>query len=223
MGQDNEYGLHTGGDGNQNGTFGGQANFGDTFNTGDPAIPQQTLKPLGEYMNFKLGQQQDLPTNSLGKTDYRAISIHGGGYYSPDTHSGSQDTKQRVRSTIEQEPELDSWEPVLNPRGFYNRARELRSWGHEVYPREENSDKRHETVSYQLTKEYGPGWTRFAGITNELQGLFFHDLPDLPGRLRGERPWAFSMKDMNANEVGIQRAVEEMKERRLMGMKPWGK
>ncbi|GAB6037602.1 hypothetical protein JCM15519_21610 [Fundidesulfovibrio butyratiphilus] len=74
----------------------------------------------------------------------------------------------------------------------------------------EDSDTRHATVSYLLTKEFGPNWTRLAGYGNEIQGLLYQDLPDLWRRLNGERPWAFSLDDFEANEVGIHRAEQEI-------------
>lgn len=106
------------------------------------------------------------------------------------------------------------WHAVLNPQEAYERTKTLRAWGQEFYPRERFSDERHETVSNFLTKEYGPTFTRIAGVVNELQGFVMHDIPDLPGRIRGERPWAFSLNDLRANEVGIQRAEQEMESRK---------
>jgi hypothetical protein len=110
------------------------------------------------------------------------------------------------------------WHGVLNPMEAHDRFKLLRTWGHEFYPRQNNfdpySDKRHATVSNFLTKEYGPTFTRIAGVVNEVQGLVMHDIPDLPGRIRGERPWAFQLNDLRANEVGIQEAVREMESRK---------
>jgi len=101
-------------------------------------------------------------------------------------------------------------EPILHFGEHYDRAKALRSWGHNQFNGEVNSDVRHSTVSYKLAHEYGPDWSRIAGIGNELQGLVLHDVPDLPGRIMGERPWAFSLQDLRANEVGIQRAEKEI-------------
>ncbi len=102
----------------------------------------------------------------------------------------------------------DWWEPIVHPITFYNRASELRRWGHETFPREANSETRHYVVSHILTEEYGPGWTRLAGIANELQGFVMHDIPNLPSRLEGDSPWAFQWKDIMANEKGIQSAIK---------------
>jgi hypothetical protein len=92
---------------------------------------------------------------------------------------------------------------------FYERASKLRIWGHQNYPGEVYSDLRHSTVSYILAKEYGSGWTRAAGVANEVQGFIVHDIPNLPDRLKGISPWAFQWKDIRANELGIQRAIQK--------------
>ncbi|MBL0361000.1 MAG: hypothetical protein IPP70_08070 [Elusimicrobia bacterium] len=60
-----------------------------------------------------------------------------------------------------------------------------------------------------MTLKHGSGITRTAGIVNELQGLILFDIPDLFGRMRGERPWAFSLEDIFANEKGIQDAMDQ--------------
>ncbi|MEW6118373.1 MAG: hypothetical protein AB1553_15975, partial [Nitrospirota bacterium] len=101
----------------------------------------------------------------------------------------------------------DWWHPILHPVEFYNRARELRVWGHQNFPGEANSDARHS--SYMLAKEYGPVWARLAGDANEVQGFIMHDIPNLPDRIKGNSPWAFQLKDAQANEMGIQRAIQE--------------
>ncbi|GAB6037702.1 hypothetical protein JCM15519_22610 [Fundidesulfovibrio butyratiphilus] len=112
--------------------------------------------------------------------------------------------------TSKQNPDKDGIHPILHPIEFYQRAKELRSWGQKVAGEHKDSDARHATVSYLLTKEYGPNWTRLAGLANEVQGFFWHDIFDLPARYSGERPWAFSTDDLVANEVGIQKAEQEI-------------
>jgi hypothetical protein len=93
---------------------------------------------------------------------------------------------------------------------MYQRAKELRQWGHFALPFEENSKERHRTVSYMFTHEYGSFWADVFGMGNEIQGLLMHDIPDLPGRIRGDRPWAFSLNDMWDNREGSNQAVGHM-------------
>lgn len=107
-------------------------------------------------------------------------------------------------------PDKDGIYPMVHPLEFYQRAKELRSWGQGHMENHKDSDTRHATVSYLLAKEYGPNWTRLAGLANEIQGFFGYDLPDLLGRFSGERPWAFSLDDFKANEVGIHKAEQEI-------------
>jgi len=85
----------------------------------------------------------------------------------------------------------------------YHYAREERSWGQREFPGPENSPLRHCVVSCMVASVYGRGIGLAAGIVNEIQGLLVHDLPDLPARLRGVRPWAFQIEDFGANEVGF--------------------
>ena len=94
-------------------------------------------------------------------------------------------------------------------KGIYDDFNEARSRGHQNFPGRDNSDIRHTAVSYELTLKYGGGLVRSAGIVNELQGLILYDIPDLPSRLDGSRPWAFSIDDLIANEKGIDAASRE--------------
>jgi hypothetical protein len=60
-----------------------------------------------------------------------------------------------------------------------------------------------------LTTKYDPWLTRTAGFGNEVEGLLLYDIPDLSGRISGDRPWAFSIDDLAANEQGIQDALSQ--------------
>ncbi len=91
----------------------------------------------------------------------------------------------------------------------YDDFNETRSRGHKNFPGHDNSEIRHKAVSYELTLKYGGGLVRTAGIVNELQGLILYDVRDLPSRLDGSRPWAFSIDDLIANEKGIKAANTE--------------
>ncbi|MCA1791021.1 MAG: RHS repeat-associated core domain-containing protein, partial [Thioalkalivibrio sp.] len=91
-------------------------------------------------------------------------------------------------------------------RAFYARAHEVRTRGHETFPREENSYSRHRCASYILADEWG-GWnTRIFGAGNEAQGFVRWDLTMLPSRLSGDTPWAFQWNDLRSNEHGIDAA-----------------
>ena len=111
---------------------------------------------------------------------------------------------------------LDDWQrlgdaigrglrPIVHPIDFYTRVTTVRSLGHEIFPRD--SDNRHYFASYTLTQEFGPNWTRLAGLGNEIQGFVRWDMWRLPSRLSGETPWAFSLADLIANERGIRDAM----------------
>ena len=103
---------------------------------------------------------------------------------------------------------------IKNFKEFYNDARELRIDGHRRFPGTENSNIRHETISYELASKYGSFWTRNAGIANEIQGLILYDIPDISGRLSGVRPWAFQFSDIVANERGIQKSLFDHKKQK---------
>jgi RHS repeat-associated protein len=65
---------------------------------------------------------------------------------------------------------------------------------------------RHELASELIAYYYGGSAVRILGVGNEVQGLLLYDVPDLLGRLRGLRPWAFEVLDLVHNEIGIKRA-----------------
>jgi hypothetical protein len=108
---------------------------------------------------------------------------------------------------------------------MYNYARQQRSWGHSMYPGEENSEMRHCVVSCIMAKQYGTATARAAGCANELQGYFMIDLPLMAqgltltgsdrdiylglGRLVGEVPFAFQLSDLEDNERGFDCAESE--------------
>jgi RHS repeat-associated protein len=102
--------------------------------------------------------------------------------------------------------------PPIDPRNyswiywkdFYNYCYAWRIWGHQRYPLEPNSSMRHCVVSCVIASKYGSGHTRLAGAANEIEGLFKYDIPDICGRLRGQRPWAFQWQDFKDNERGIE-------------------
>lgn len=87
---------------------------------------------------------------------------------------------------------------------LYNYARETRIWGHNQYPREENSSMRHCVVSCMAASNFGTAGARIAGVGNEIQGLVLHDIPNLRGRISGEQPWAFQPQDLRDNERGFR-------------------
>jgi RHS repeat-associated protein len=108
---------------------------------------------------------------------------------------------------------LTAIEPRINPQNysprywidFYNYSLVSRSWGWAHYQRD--SAMRHCVVSCMVASRYGSWKARIAGTGNELQGLAFHDLHDLPGlwdRVRGRTPWAFQWQDFIDNERGIE-------------------
>jgi len=59
-----------------------------------------------------------------------------------------------------------------------------------------------------LAGKHGPGLSRIAGFGNEFLGLIIYDIPDLVGRLKGQRPWAFQFQDFKDNERGINCATK---------------
>ena len=152
-----------------------------------------------------------LQKNAFGVPEYRGFRMPSVGGSSIDLGTGDGLTQNQPKYKR-------FWHAALNPQETYERAKLLRSWGQEFYPRkgfsDPFSDERHATVSNYLAKEYGPTLTRMMGVANELQGFLMHDLKDLPGRIRGERPWTFSLNDLRANEVGIQKAEQEMESRK---------
>ena len=95
------------------------------------------------------------------------------------------------------------------PRGpslgeLYQEQRQWRSWGHANFGGQGGaSQMRHCTVSCILASKQGTPMTRTAGVGNELIGLAVHDIPDLPARMRGDRPWAFQFEDFSSNEKGF--------------------
>jgi len=103
-------------------------------------------------------------------------------------------------------------QPIIDLKSFSSRAHQLRTWGHQQFPGEKNSDARHYSTSYVLTREFlKPNLVDKAGIVNEVQGLLMHDIPDLKGRLEGTRPWACQIADIKANRQGIQDAIRDIK------------
>ena len=88
----------------------------------------------------------------------------------------------------------------------YPSAHEVRIQGHHFFPGSVNSSPRHRWASRTLTREVGPTITRDLGILNEAQGFIFQDIPNLGSRLRGETAWAFDLRDLIDNEIGIRQA-----------------
>lgn len=88
---------------------------------------------------------------------------------------------------------------------MYSEATRLRVEGHNLYPGEGNSAQRHQWASEQLSRQYGVQNARLYGQANEVQGLIWHELFDIPGRLSGQRPWAFQADDLANNEIGFDR------------------
>ncbi|MFP5221102.1 MAG: hypothetical protein ACLGSA_02300 [Acidobacteriota bacterium] len=169
--------------------------------------PESYGSQSGMTFGTSFDPNSNLQKNAFGVPEYRGFKMPSVGPSSIDLSTGDGLTQNQ--------PEYKGfWHAVFNPQEAYERAKTLRSWGHGFYPGEEYSDERHSTVSNFLTKEYGPTWTRMMGVANELQGFFKHDIDDLPGRIDGERPWAFSWNDLRANEVGIQKAEQEMESRK---------
>jgi RHS repeat-associated protein len=85
----------------------------------------------------------------------------------------------------------------------YEDADRIRRWGHQRFPGDANSAQRHCTASCLLAKRHGTNMSRAIGVGNEVQGLVLHDIPNLPSRLNGSRPWAFSPSDLVENERGF--------------------
>lgn len=94
--------------------------------------------------------------------------------------------------------------PITYWTDLYNYARTARIWGHNQYTREENTSMRHCVVSCMVVSNYGSGVARTAGIGNEIQGLVLHDIPNLPGRLFSDQPWAFQLQDLRDKERGFR-------------------
>jgi hypothetical protein len=92
---------------------------------------------------------------------------------------------------------------------MYQDARRIRSEGHQKFPGEKNSSARHRSASEQLASKYGTTNARIFGILNEIQGFLVHDLRDLPGRINGDRPWAFQIEDLMDNEKGFDDAKKK--------------
>ncbi|MBK9429525.1 MAG: hypothetical protein IPN65_03350 [Elusimicrobia bacterium] len=158
---------------------------------------------------------------------------YAGGLHDPDTkltRYGARDYDARTGRWTAKDPigfnggsgnlyEYVHGDPVnsADPSGLlfsesvdiYNDYDDARKRGHQQFPGEENSYQRHRSISEEMTLKHGSGITRTAGIVNELQGLILFDIPDLFGRMRGERPWAFSLEDIFANEKGIQDAMDQ--------------
>jgi RHS repeat-associated protein len=140
--------------------------------------------------------------------------------YSPD------ENRQRVQSVASMSPtrtpnncacqsSVGPWDGSLpffmNPGSaylpfMYPDARSLRVEGHNLYPGPTNSAKRHQWASEQLARRYGVQNARLYGQLNEVQGLLWQDLPDLPARSLGIRPWAFQADDLLDNEIGFDKA-----------------
>jgi len=86
----------------------------------------------------------------------------------------------------------------------YHYARDERAEGHRDFPGPENSRLRHCVVSCMVASVYDRSTAFAGGLVNEIQGLLLHDIPDLPGRIRGKRPWAFQPEDFRSNEAGVE-------------------
>jgi RHS repeat-associated protein len=91
----------------------------------------------------------------------------------------------------------------------YPRAIQARTLGHQMFPGTQNSSARHQWAAGTLTTEFGPTTTRDLGVLNEVQGFLWHDLGNLPSRLRGQTAWAFEFQDILDNELGILEAMED--------------
>lgn len=85
----------------------------------------------------------------------------------------------------------------------------IRREGHRDFPSEALSDYRHAFASYRTANEFGVYRARFFGTTNEIQGLTWHDIPNLSSRLSGQSAWAFQFQDLSSNEVGFMMSVIE--------------
>ena len=103
-----------------------------------------------------------------------------------------------------------NWFPLPSPgdvsnywSDLYNTSRDLRSWGHQQYPGEQNSSMRHCVVSCLVANQFTVPGAFVAGTGNEVQGLILYDIPDLGGRISGQRPWAFSPQDFRDNQRGL--------------------
>ncbi|MBN1407520.1 MAG: RHS repeat-associated core domain-containing protein [Calditrichaceae bacterium] len=94
---------------------------------------------------------------------------------------------------------------------IYEKAREIRIEATNRYPGVINSDQRHEWASYTMTKEFGGPIARMVGLSNEIIGYYRWDIPRLGSRLRGESTWAFQLRDLMANERGIYKAEQELR------------
>ena len=98
---------------------------------------------------------------------------------------------------------LPAAKAVFSVPFVYQDARALRSQGHSLFNGPANSSPRHRWASEQMTLRWDGQTTRLFGVLNEIQGLLWHDLPDLRGRITGERAWAFHFNDFIDNEMGI--------------------
>ncbi len=94
-------------------------------------------------------------------------------------------------------------------RSAYGTIRDWRAEGHRKFPGEANSDMRHCVISCKVAREFGQTLAHLAGTANEIQGLVLHDIPNLSSRLEGNSPWAFQLKDFEANEKGFQCAYDQ--------------
>jgi len=70
---------------------------------------------------------------------------------------------------------------------------------------------RHCVISCKVAREFGQGQgvAHIAGVANEIRGLVLHGIPNLSSRLEGNSPWAFQLKDFEANEKGFQCAYDQ--------------
>ena len=91
--------------------------------------------------------------------------------------------------------------PIWNPFAVYRDFRDRRARAQREF-RGQNQ-MRHCVFSCRMALEYGPDLTRLAGVVNEEQGFYMHDLPMLGSRLRGQTPWAFEFQDLWNNEIGF--------------------
>ncbi|MEG3792717.1 RHS repeat-associated core domain-containing protein, partial [Lysobacter sp. CCNWLW3] len=93
-------------------------------------------------------------------------------------------------------------------RETYERARGIRDWANERYPRvrgDPNDAMRHCVTSCMMAREktLGSNAGRVLGVVNEGWGFVRHDLMLLVPKIRDGGPWAFQMSDLEHNEKGF--------------------
>jgi RHS repeat-associated protein len=114
--------------------------------------------------------------------------------------------------------------PISYWKDLYDYALKQRQWGHATYPGEEHSSMRHCVVSCMTAQNFGGAGAFVAGAANEFQGYFRWDLPTMLsavtgigsvrykdlgwGRLTGNVPFAFQIKDFIDNQRGINCSIK---------------